>query len=65
VGLDVHELPFVGPRSKHSLREGAVITIERGVYVSGLAGVRIEDLVVVEPQGHRRLTNAPKDLLII
>jgi Xaa-Pro aminopeptidase len=65
VGLDVHELPTVGPRSKHSLRRGAVITIEPGVYVSGLAGVRIEDLVVVEPQGHRRLTNAPKDLLII
>lgn len=65
VGLDVHELPTLGPRSTHTLRAGMVVTIEPGVYVAGLAGVRIEDLVVVEDAGHRRLTTAPKELIEI
>jgi Xaa-Pro aminopeptidase len=65
VGLDVHELPTVGPRSTQSLRAGHVVTIEPGVYVEGFAGVRIEDLVVVEADGYRRLTSAPKDLIVI
>lgn len=65
VGLDVHEMPTVGPRSTESVRENSVITIEPGVYVEGTAGVRIEDLVVVESSGHRRLTSAPKELIQI
>ena len=65
VGLDVHEMPTVGPRSQESVRENAVVTIEPGVYVEGFAGVRIEDLVVVEPSGVRTLTNAPKELIQI
>lgn len=65
VGLDIHEMPTVGPRSTESVRENSVITIEPGVYVEGTAGVRIEDLVVVESPGHRRLTNAPKELIQI
>lgn len=65
VGLDIHELPTLGPRSTHSLRDHAVVTVEPGVYVEGFAGVRIEDLVVVEGDGYRRLTNAPKELIQI
>jgi Xaa-Pro aminopeptidase len=65
VGLDVHEIPTVGPRSTCSLRAGNVITVEPGVYVAGLAGVRIEDLVLVEESGHRLLTSAPKGLIEI
>jgi Xaa-Pro aminopeptidase len=63
VGIDVHESPTVSSRSTQSLRENSVITIEPGVYVSGMAGVRIEDLVVVEEAGYRLLTHAPKDLI--
>lgn len=65
VGLDIHEAPTVGPRSTQSLREDSVITIEPGVYVNGVAGVRIEDLVVVEESGYRLLTHAPKELIEI
>jgi Xaa-Pro aminopeptidase len=65
VGLDVHEMPTVGRRSTESLHAGAVVTVEPGVYVPDRAGVRIEDLVVVEDGGYRRLTNAPKELIII
>ena len=65
VGLDIHELPTLGPRSTHSLRDHAVVTVEPRVYVEGFAGVRIEDLVVVEGDGYRRLTNAPKELIQI
>lgn len=63
VGIDIHEMPTVGPRSTQSLRRGAVVTIEPGVYLSGVAGVRIEDLVVVEESGCRLLTHSPKQLI--
>jgi len=63
VGMEVHELPSVGPRGTKSVLEGSVITIEPGVYVPGLGGVRIEDLVVVESHGARVLTTSPKDLI--
>jgi Xaa-Pro aminopeptidase len=65
VGLDIHEAPTLGPRSTQSLQAGQVVTVEPGVYVENVAGVRIEDLVVVEQAGYRRLTNAPKELIRI
>lgn len=65
VGLDIHEAPTVGPRSNQSLRRDAVVTIEPGVYVCCVAGVRIEDLVVVEEDGYRLLSHAPKELIEI
>jgi len=65
VGLDVHELPTLNPRSDDSIRAGSVVTIEPGVYEPGVAGVRIEDLVVVEEHGHRLLSHAPKTLIEI
>lgn len=65
VGLDVHEMPTLSRRSQEAARENAIVTIEPGVYVEGVAGVRIEDLLVVEAAGHRRLTNAPKELIQI
>ncbi len=65
VGLDVHEMPTVGRRSQESVRENETITIEPGVYLEGVAGVRIEDLVVVEESGYRRLSHSPKELIQI
>jgi Xaa-Pro aminopeptidase len=65
VGLDIHELPTLSRTSTHSLRNQACVTVEPGVYIEGFAGVRIEDLVVVEDGGHRCLTNSPKELIQI
>ncbi len=60
IGLAVHEYPGVGPKSDHILEEGMVFTIEPGIYVSGWGGVRIEDMVVLEKDGAKVLTSAPK-----
>lgn len=65
VGLDIHELPTLSRTSTHSLRNQACVTVEPGVYIEGFAGVRIEDLVVVEDGGYRCLTNSPKELIQI
>src|SRR5207253_11224666 len=64
VGLDIHEAPAVGPTSTDTLAAGHVVTVEPGVYLPEHGGVRIEDTVVVLPDGCRRLTNAPKNLVV-
>jgi Xaa-Pro aminopeptidase/Xaa-Pro dipeptidase len=64
VGLDIHEAPRMNRESKDALIEHEVVTIEPGIYVADLGGIRIEDCVVVESAGPRVLTTAPKDTLI-
>jgi len=63
VGLKVHEAPRLGPTGMSVLAAGCVATIEPGVYVPGMGGVRIEDLAVVGETGCRVLTHASKDLV--
>jgi Xaa-Pro aminopeptidase len=60
VGLEVHEDPYLGPTSEDVLEEGMVFTIEPGIYVPGLGGVRIEDVVVLESGRARVLSKARK-----
>ncbi len=62
VGLDIHEAPSVAATSTDTLEVGHVVTVEPGVYVAGLGGVRIEDTVVVTEDGCRTLNRTPKDL---
>lgn len=64
IGLDVHELPSLGPRAAVGdvLEPGMVVTVEPGIYLPGVGGVRIEDDVVVTPNGHRVLSDMAKDL---
>jgi len=60
VGLEIHEGPMVGRNSNDILKEGMVLTIEPGIYLEGLGGVRIEDTVLIEKNGCRLLTNCSK-----
>lgn len=60
VGLDIHEAPRVSAGPGVRLLAGHVITVEPGVYLPGVGGVRVEDTVVVTPTGCRPLTHAPK-----
>ena len=63
VGLQVHELPTVGPAGK-ALASGNVITIEPGLYYPGIGGVRLEDIGVVTAKGFENFTAFPEDLVI-
>jgi Xaa-Pro aminopeptidase len=60
VGLEVHEYPTVSFRSEEVAKEGMVFTIEPGVYIPELGGVRIEDMVQVTAEGCLQLTRIPK-----
>ncbi|WP_370325027.1 M24 family metallopeptidase [Euzebya sp.] len=63
VGLAIHETPFLGPSTPGTLRARTTVTVEPGVYVPGLGGVRIEDVVLVGADGAERLTTAPRQLI--
>jgi Xaa-Pro aminopeptidase len=62
VGLDIHEAPSVGPGATAILATGVVATVEPGVYLAGVGGVRIEDTLIVTEDGRRPLTMFPKDV---
>ena len=64
VGLDIHEGPSVGAGSTAILQAGTVVTVEPGVYLPALGGVRIEDTLVVTGSGSRPLTRFPKEVAV-
>jgi Xaa-Pro aminopeptidase len=65
VGLLVHEAPALRPESDDVLEPGHVFSVEPGIYLPGVAGVRIEDLVVLREDGAERLTTVQKDLIVV
>lgn len=64
VGLEIHEAPNLGSMRGDVLRAGMVCTVEPGIYLEGLAGVRIEDTVLVTNSGCERLTTYPRRLQV-
>ncbi|MGE5840673.1 MAG: M24 family metallopeptidase [Deltaproteobacteria bacterium] len=56
VGLATHEAPRLGPEKPVELKEGMVATDEPGIYIPGLGGVRLEEMVLIEEDGPRILT---------
>jgi Xaa-Pro aminopeptidase len=64
VGLEIHEAPRVAATARDTLATGYVVTVEPGVYLPGVGGVRIEDTVVVTDEGADALTASPKDLVL-
>ena len=74
VGLEIHEDPFLRPDRPRpevsaspsvTLTAGMTVTVEPGVYLPGVGGVRIEDSLVITPSGPDVLTRTPKDLVVL
>jgi Xaa-Pro aminopeptidase len=63
VGIEVHEQPTLAATSKEVLAPGDVVTVEPGIYLPGVGGVRIEDMVLVTKTGYRNFTRSSKTLL--
>ena len=65
IGLEVHEAPAVRAESTDTLEAGNVVSCEPGIYLPGVGGVRIEDMVLVTDDGSERLTQAGKELITV
>jgi Xaa-Pro aminopeptidase len=63
VGLEIHEEPWIRRANEERLEAGNVITIEPGVYLPGIGGVRIEDMVLVADEGPVLLTESSRELI--
>jgi Xaa-Pro aminopeptidase len=61
LGLQIHELPFLRPGNEMLLEAGMVVTLEPGIYLPGQGGIRLEDEVLLTPQGNEVLSRLPHD----
>ena len=65
LGIDIHEAPNAAPGNDKPMPDGAVISAEPGIYLPGRFGVRIEDVMILRPDGAQVITKAPKALLVL
>lgn len=65
IGLEVHEAPTLSKYSPEKLIDGMVFTLEPGIYVPELGGVRIEDMFVIQNKKLKQLTHAAKELIVL
>jgi len=63
VGLQVHETPRMGARMENVLESGMVVTVEPGIYIPGVGGVRIEEMARIADDGYELLSRSPRDQL--
>lgn len=64
-GLEIHEGPSLSSTSQDVLESGMIVTVEPGVYLPGIGGVRIEDLLAVTASGHEVLSHSPKQFITV
>ena len=65
LGIEIHEPLRLSAQSKEILESGNVVTVEPGVYIPGVGGVRIEDDIVIRHNGCEVLNRAPKELIVL
>ena len=66
VGIEIHEGVTVGPRNDSKIEKGMVFSVEPGIYIENIGGVRIEDLVFAEENGIKNLTDSfDKKMLVL
>jgi Xaa-Pro aminopeptidase len=65
LGMEIHEPPYAASRWEKPVPAGAVISAEPGIYLPGKFGVRIEDVLILTPEGNEDITDLPKDLVIL
>jgi Xaa-Pro aminopeptidase len=65
IGLETHEPPRLRRSEAYTLEAGMVFSVEPGIYLPDVTGVRIEDIVVLEGSGPRLLTNSPREAVVI
>jgi len=65
IGLETHEPPRLRASEAFTLAAGMVFSVEPGIYLPGVTGIRIEDIVALEPSGPRLLTTSPREALVI
>ncbi|WP_046180412.1 M24 family metallopeptidase [Domibacillus tundrae] len=65
LGLEVHESPRLSVMNDKPLQSGMVVTVEPGIYLPGIGGVRIEDDIILTDGGNELLTHSTKELIIL
>ena len=65
IGLETHEPPRLRKSEPYVLEAGMVFSVEPGIYLPGVTGIRIEDIVALEASGARLLTQSPREALVI
>jgi Xaa-Pro aminopeptidase len=65
VGIDIHELPLLAEKAEEPLAPGHVVTVEPGVYLEGVGGVRIENFGVITETGFEDFTQSSRELFVL
>ena len=65
IGLETHEPPRLRKSEAWTLEAGMVFSVEPGIYLPGVTGIRIEDIVVLETSGARLLTSSPREAVVV